>query len=94
MAWSAVQSCPWPLTGPREGPKEAIAITFHRARNGQMQCTQASCEVRRTCISAGLGTACCVVQVADKGPIGLAQHPHRNLLATWSTEGALKLWKA
>ena len=59
-----------------------------------MLCTQAKCEVWRNCIRAGLGTACCVVQVADKGPIGLTQHPHRNLLATWSTEGALKLWKA
>jgi hypothetical protein len=36
----------------------------------------------------------CCVQVADKGPIGLAQHPHRNLVATWADEGALKLWKA
>ncbi len=34
------------------------------------------------------------LQVADKGPIGLTQHPHRNLLATWADEGALKLWKA
>lgn len=36
----------------------------------------------------------CAMQVAEKGPVGLTQHPHRNLLATWSTEGALKLWKA
>ncbi|CAK0788011.1 Serine/threonine-protein kinase smu1 [Coccomyxa viridis] len=35
-----------------------------------------------------------VLQVAEKGPVGLTQHPHRNLVATWSTEGALKLWKA
>ncbi|KAK9839667.1 hypothetical protein WJX81_004660 [Elliptochloris bilobata] len=35
-----------------------------------------------------------LMQVADKGPIGLTQHPHRNLLATWADDGALKLWKA
>lgn len=33
-------------------------------------------------------------QVAEKGPIGLTQHPHRNLVATWADEGGLKLWKA
>ena len=38
------------------------------------------------------GVAC--TQVADKGPIGLCQHPHRNLVATWATEGVLNLWKA
>ena len=35
-----------------------------------------------------------LMQVADKGPIGLCQHPHRNLVATFADEGALKLWKA
>jgi WD40 repeat-containing protein SMU1 len=31
--------------------------------------------------------------VADKGPIGLCHHPHRNLLATCAEEGTLKTWK-
>lgn len=35
-----------------------------------------------------------LMQVADKGPIGLCQHPHRNLVATYADEGSLKLWKA
>lgn len=35
-----------------------------------------------------------LMTVADKGPIGLCQHPHRNLVATFADEGALKLWKA
>lgn len=35
-----------------------------------------------------------VVQVAEKGPVGLTHHPHRNLLASYATDGALKIWKA
>ena len=49
-----------------------------------LSCAECRCE----------GWILCAVQVAEKGPVGLTQHPHRNLLATWSTEGALKLWKA
>ena len=30
----------------------------------------------------------------DKGPIGVAIHPHRNIVATWAEEGTLKLWHA
>lgn len=35
-----------------------------------------------------------LLQVSDKGPIGVTHHPHRNLVATWADEGTLKLWKA
>ncbi|KAK9792254.1 hypothetical protein WJX73_008889 [Symbiochloris irregularis] len=32
--------------------------------------------------------------VEGKGAIGLTHHPHRNLVATWAVDGALKVWKA
>ena len=31
---------------------------------------------------------------AGKGAIGLHNHPHRNLVATWGDEGLVKVWKA
>jgi len=33
------------------------------------------------------------MKVHDKEPLGIIQHPHRNLTATFSDEGSLKLWK-
>lgn len=35
-----------------------------------------------------------LMQVHEKGPIGLAHHPHRNLLATYADEAEFKLWRA
>ena len=32
--------------------------------------------------------------IQGKGAIGLAHHPHRNLVATWAIDGAVKVWKA
>ena len=35
-----------------------------------------------------------VLRAHDKGAIGVAHHPHRNLVATFASEGPLLLWKA
>lgn len=46
------------------------------------------------CFGAASGRLEHTLKVADKGPIGLCHHPHRNLIATCAEEGALKTWKA
>jgi WD40 repeat-containing protein SMU1 len=45
------------------------------------------------CFAAAGDKAPTSLRVADKGPIGLAHHPRRNLVATFSEEGVLKTWK-
>ena len=56
--------------------------------------------VRRKCLVYRLDLNCwpiCLfnaIQVHDKGAIGLCQHPHRNVVSTYASEGPLKMWKA
>lgn len=45
------------------------------------------------CFSPQHGKLEHLLQVADKGPIGVVHHPHRSLVATFADDGALKIWK-
>lgn len=46
------------------------------------------------CFNTGSGVLEHIMPAHEKGAIGLAHHPHRNLLATFAQEGPLLLWKA
>lgn len=46
------------------------------------------------CFGTSAGKLEHLMPVAEAGAIGLAHHPHRNLVATYADEGQLQLWKA
>lgn len=45
------------------------------------------------CFNVASGQLDHVLKVADREVIGISHHPHRNLIATYSDEGTLKMWK-
>ncbi|CAN0016380.1 unnamed protein product [Discosporangium mesarthrocarpum] len=46
------------------------------------------------CFDSSTGVVERTVKVFDKEAIGIAHHPHRNLVATFGSESILKLWKS
>lgn len=45
------------------------------------------------CFNTGTSKLEHLMQVAEKGPIGVIHHPYRNLVATHAEDGILKTWK-
>jgi WD40 repeat-containing protein SMU1 len=46
-----------------------------------------------SCFSKFDGLFCRYVEVHDADPVGICHHPHRNLVATISSAGLLRMWK-
>lgn len=45
------------------------------------------------CFSTATNQLESLIKAHDVGPIGICHHPHRNILATFSSEGILRIWK-